>query len=155
MRTTGPVRELGRHWATILLFAVLGAMAVISLWTPLTIDRIAARWFSLPNLYFLWPIPLAAALIGFGVWHWLRQGRENLPFFGTIALFLLGYAGLVISTAPYLVPPHLTFWDTAAAPSSQMFLLVGTVFLLPMILGYTAFVYWMFRGKIGPGEGYH
>jgi cytochrome bd ubiquinol oxidase subunit II len=155
MRTSGPAQELGRRWAIPLLFAVLGAMAVISLWTPLTIDRIAERWFSLPNLYFLWPIPLATALIGFGIWHWIRQGRENLPFFGTIALFVLGYAGLVISTVPYLVPPHLTFWDTAAAPSSQMFLLVGTVFLLPLILGYTAFVYWMFRDKIGPGEGYH
>jgi cytochrome d ubiquinol oxidase subunit II len=61
----------------------------------------------------------------------------------------------VISTVPYLVPPHLTLWDTAAAPESQLFFLAGTLFLLPMVLGYTIFVYWIFRGKVAPGEGYH
>jgi len=155
MRTSGPAQEFGRGAAPLLLFAVLGAMAVVSLWTPLTVERIAARWFSVPNIFYLWPIPLITALVGYLVLRWLWRGDEVKPFLGSVVLFLLGYAGLVISTAPYLVPPHLTFWDTAAAPASQMFLLVGTVFLLPLVLGYTAFVYWMFRGKIGPGEGYH
>jgi cytochrome bd ubiquinol oxidase subunit II len=155
MRTHGEPQAFARRHVPKLLLAVLGAMAVISLWTPLAVDRIAERWFSLPNLLFLWPIPLAAALTGYGVWRWLEGGREVLPFVGSIVLFLLGYVGLVISTVPYLVPPHLTFWDTAAAPASQIFLLIGTVFLLPLVLGYTAFVYWMFRAKIGPGEGYH
>jgi cytochrome d ubiquinol oxidase subunit II len=155
MRTSGPAQEFGRRAAPLLLFAVLGAMAVVSLWTPLTVDRIAARWFSTPNIYYLWPIPLITALVGYLVLRWLQRGDEVKPFLGSVVLFLLGYAGLVISTAPYLVPPHLTFWDTAAAPASQMFLLVGTVFLLPLVLGYTVFVYWIFRGKIGPGEGYH
>ncbi len=155
MRTTGASRDLGRRWAPVLLVLVLGAMAIISLWTPLAVDRIAERWFSLPNLYFLWPIPLVTALLGYGVWRWLEHDRDILPFVGSIGLFMLGYLGLVISTVPYLVPPHLTFWDTAAAPSSQIFLLIGTVFLLPLVLAYTAFVYWMFRGKIRPGEGYH
>ena len=93
--------------------------------------------------------------LGFFIWRWLQEGREALPFLGVIALFLLGYAGLAISTIPYLVPPHLTFWDAAAAPASQIFFLVGTVVLLPLVLGYTAFVYWTFRGKVRPGEGYH
>lgn len=155
MRTSGATADLGRRIAAPLLIAVLGAMAVVSLWTPLTIDRIAERWFSTPNIYYLWPVPLAAALTGLALWHWLRRGSHTLPFLGTIVLFLLGYAGLVISTVPYLVPPHLTFWDTAAAPASQTFFLVGTAFLLPLVLGYTAFVYWVFRGKMAPGEGYH
>jgi len=155
MRTTGPVQELARRLAPSFLAAVLGGMAVVSLWTPLFIDRIAERWFTLPNFLFLWPVPVAAALVGYGTLRWLTTGRESLPFIGSIALFLLGYAGLVISTVPYLVPPHLTFWDTAAAPASQIFLLVGTIFLLPLVLSYTAFVYWVFRAKIGPGEGYH
>ena len=73
----------------------------------------------------------------------------------SIALFLLGYLGLVISTFPYLVPPTLTIWQTAAAPASQIFMLIGTLALLPIILGYTVFVYWMFRGKVREGEGYH
>jgi cytochrome d ubiquinol oxidase subunit II len=155
MRTGGPAQDFGRRVAPPLLLAVLGGMAIVSLWTPLAIDRIAARWFSTPNILYLWPIPLVTALVGFLVLRSLQRGDEVKPFFGSVAIFLLGYLGLVISTWPYLVPPHLTFWDTAAAPASQLFLLVGTVFLLPLILCYTAFVYWMFRGKIGPGEGYH
>lgn len=155
MRTTGPVRTLGARLGPPLLLIVLGAMAVISLWTPLSVERIADRWFSLPNILYLWPIPLAAAGVAFLVWRWMRAGPDYAPFLGTIVLFLLGYAGLVISTVPYLVPPHLTFWDTAAAPESQMFMLAGTVVLLPLVLGYTAFVYWTFRGKVGPDDGYH
>jgi len=90
-----------------------------------------------------------------GIWQGILRGREFLPFAGTIALFVLGYAGLIISYAPYLVPPSLTFWDTAAAPASQLFFLLGTMFLLPIVLGYTIFVYRIFRGRIAPGEGYH
>ncbi len=157
MRTTGPARALGQRMAPQLLLLMLAGMGIVSLWTPLSVDRIAERWFSLPNFYFLWPIPLVTALLAFFVWRWLQHPKSHdaLPFMGTIGLFLLGYAGLVISTAPYLVPPHLTFWDTAAAPESQIFMLIGTLFLLPMVLGYTAFVYWTFRGKVAPGEGYH
>lgn len=155
MRTSGPVQNLGRRLAPTLLLVIMAAMVVISLWTPLAIDRVAARWFSTPNIFLLWPIPLAAVLVAYIVWRAIGQGREAVPFFGTIVLFLLGYAGLVISNVPYLVPPDLTFWDTAAAPASQIFFLMGTIFLLPLVLGYTAFVYWVFRGKIAPGEGYH
>ena len=72
-----------------------------------------------------------------------------------IALFLLGYLGLVISSFPYLVPPALTVWQTAAPPASQIFMLLGTVALLPLVLAYVVFVYWIFRGKVREGEGYH
>ena len=72
-----------------------------------------------------------------------------------IALFLLGFVGLVISNVPYLVPDTVTVWQAAAAPSSQLFMLVGTLFMLPMILGYTVFVYWTFRGKVSEDSGYH
>ena len=78
-----------------------------------------------------------------------------LPFLARSALFLLGYLGLVISVFPYLVPPSLTIWQAAAAPASQMFMLVGTLVLLPIILGYIVFVYWLFRGKVREGESYH
>ena len=127
----------------------------MSLWTPVSIARIAARWFSTPNIYFLWPVPLVTASLAFYAWRWLKSGREVLPFFATIGLFLLGFLGLVISSYPYLVPPSLTIWDTAAAPTSQMFMLIGTLVLLPLILVYTGFVYWLFRGKVRSGEGYH
>ena len=143
--------------AAFMLLIMLVGMAIVSLWTPFTVERIAERWFSLPNFYFLWPIPAVTVAVAYLVWRWLMHPKRHdaLPFLGTIVLFLLGYAGLVISTVPYLVPPHLTFWDTAAAPESQIFLLIGTLFLLPMVLGYTIFVYWIFRGKVAPGEGYH
>jgi cytochrome d ubiquinol oxidase subunit II len=155
LRTEGTVATRSRDQAKMLLLAVLVAMAIVSLWTPLQIERIAERWFTLPNFLYLSPIPLVTALLAFMVWKWLNDGRENAPFVGTIGLFLLGYAGIVISSFPYLVPPTLTIWNTAAAPSSQIFMLIGTVFLLPIILGYIVFVYWLFWGKIREGEGYH
>jgi len=95
------------------------------------------------------------ALIAFAGWRSLRRGGDTLPFIATIGLFLLGFLGLVISWFPHLVPPSLTIWQTAAAPASQTFMLYGTVVLLPLILAYTGYVYWLFRGKIGPDESYH
>jgi cytochrome d ubiquinol oxidase subunit II len=155
LKTEGAVAERARAHAKTLLLAVLAFMAAVSLWTPLAFDRIAARWFSTPNIYYLWPVPVVTALTAFAAWRWLEQGREVAPFLAAIALFLLGYLGLVISVFPYLVPPSLTIWQTAATPASQSFMLVGTLVLLPIILGYVAFVYWVFRGKVREGEGYH
>jgi cytochrome d ubiquinol oxidase subunit II len=155
MKTTGAVADRARQQAKTLLIAVLAFMAAVSLWTPLAFERIGERWFSTPNIYFLWPVPLVTALIAFALWHWLNSGREILPFLAAIALFLLGYLGLVISVFPYLVPFSLTIWQASAAPNSQLFLLVGTVVLLPLVLGYIVFIYWLFRGKVREGEGYH
>jgi cytochrome d ubiquinol oxidase subunit II len=155
MKTEGPVASLARRQAKALLLVVLAFMAVVSLWTPLAQPRIAVRWFSLPNFYVLWPVPVVTALVALALWRWLDKGRDVPPFLAAIALFLLGYLGLVISNFPYLVPPSLTVWDAAAAPASQMFMLAGTLVLLPMIIGYIVFVYWLFRGKVKEGESYH
>jgi cytochrome bd ubiquinol oxidase subunit II len=155
MKTKGPVADRARAHAVVLLYVVLTFMAVVSLWTPLQIPRIAERWFSLPNFLFLWPVPLLTALTAFIAWRSLRNQGETTPFIATIVLFLLGFLGLVISSFPYLVPPSLTIWQAAAAPESQTFMLIGTVVLLPLIRVYTAYVYWLFRGKIGAGESYH
>jgi len=155
MKTIGPVATRARAQSKQFLIAVLVFMAVVSLWTPLAEPRIAARWFSLPNFYFLWPVPAVTALVAFMAWRWIERRRDVPPFLATVALFLLGYLGLVISNFPYLVPPTLTVWDTAAAPASQIFMLIGTLVLLPIILGYIAFIYWLFRGKVREGESYH
>ena len=155
LRTEGEVADRARKQAKVLLVAVLVAMGIVSLWTPLSVERIAARWFSTPNIYYLWPVPVITGALALALWRWLDGGREAAPFFAAIGLFLLGYLGLVISNYPYLVPPSLTVWETAAAPSSLIFMLVGTSVLLPIILGYTVFVYWLFWGKIREGEGYH
>ncbi len=155
MKTEGAVAERARGQAKICLLLVLAFMGAVSLWTPLSIPRIADRWFSLPNFFFLWPVPLITALLAVGLWRWIEARRDVLPFVASIGLFLLGYLGLVISSYPYLVPPSLTVWQTAAAPASQIFMLIGTIFLLPIILGYVIFIYWLFRGKVREGESYH
>jgi cytochrome d ubiquinol oxidase subunit II len=155
MKTEGAVAERARGQARICLLIVLAFMAAVSLWTPLSIPRIAERWFSLPNFYFLWPVPTITGLLAYLLWWSIEQRRDVLPFVAAIGLFLLGYLGLVISSYPYLVPPSLTVWQTAAAPASQIFMLIGTLFLLPIILGYIVFIYWIFRGKVREGESYH
>ena len=155
MKTEGALAAHSRAQARMLLIAVLVFMGIVSLWTPLAVPRIAARWFSWPNILFLWPVPIITVLVAYAAWKWLGEGREVRPFFCAIALFLLGYLGLAISTFPYLVPPSLTIWAAAAAPASQIFMLIGTLFLLPIILGYTGFIYWLFRGKVRAGESYH
>jgi cytochrome d ubiquinol oxidase subunit II len=155
MKTEGSVARQARIQARLLLLLVLAFMVIVSIWTPLAFERIATRWFSLPNILFIWWVPAATALVAIAAWRWLDTGRDVLPFLATIALFLLGYLGLLISNFPYIVPPSLTIWQTAAAPATHIFMLVGTLIMLPIILGYMVFVYWVFGGKLREGEGYH
>ena len=155
IKTDGDTARRAGDKAKLLLVAVLVFMATVSIFTPLEIPRIAHRWFTLPNLYYLLPVPILTALVALAEWYWLAARREVAPFLATIALFLLGYLGLVISTFPYIVPPDLTIREAAAAPSSQTFMLVGTLVLLPVILMYTAWSYWVFRGKVGERAAYH
>lgn len=151
----GELQAWARDRARVALIAVIVATAVISLWTPFAIPRIAERWFTWPNLLYLSPVPLLTALAAWSCWRGIDKLKPLQPFLSAVAMFLLGLLGLVISNMPYLVPASLTVWDAAAAPSSQMFMLVGTLLMLPVILGYTVFVYWTFRGKVREGEGYH
>ena len=154
-RTEGAVAERARGQAKVLLAAVLVFMGAVSLYTPLASEEIAARWFSIPNILLLWPVPIVTVALAWAAWRWIEARYDVLPFAAAIGLFLLGYFGLVVSRFPYIVPPSLTIWETAAAPSSQIFMLVGTAILLPLILGYIGWSYWVFRGKVREGEGYH
>jgi cytochrome d ubiquinol oxidase subunit II len=155
MKTEGEVAAHARRQAMLALYAVLAFMLVVSLWTPLEHERIAERWFTLPNFLFFWPVPFVTALLAAACWYWIRTRSDALPFFCAIGLFFMGYSGLVISNFPYLVPPVLDVWQTAAAPASSIFSLMGTLFMFPILIGYTIFIYWIFRGKIKEGEGYH
>jgi cytochrome bd ubiquinol oxidase subunit II len=155
MKVDGPLAEDARGWAKKLLPAVLVIMAIISVWTPLAFERIADRWFAWPNILYLSPVPIATAILAWACWHGLNTGREVMPFLCAVGLFLLGFVGLAISNVPYLVPPLITIWEAAAVPQSQIFTLIGVLIMLPVILGYTVFVYWTFRGKVREGEGYH
>jgi cytochrome d ubiquinol oxidase subunit II len=154
-KTEGPVQERARAQGRVLLALVLAFIAAVSMWTPLAFARIAERWFSAPNIWFLWPIPLITLLLGYVVLHGIAGRRDYTPFVGAIGLFVLAFLGLAVSTFPYLVPPTLTVWDTAAVPDSQVFTLIGVVIMLPIILGYFAFVFWTFRGKVTAEGGYH
>ena len=155
MKTEGRIAEDARAKAKVLLVAVIVFMVIVSLWTPLAFERIAARWFSGPNILFFWWIPIVTALVALTAWRALAREREALPFLASIALFLLGYLGLLISNFPYIVPPSVTIWQAASSPPTQIFMLMGTLVMLPIIFGYTVFVYWMFSGKLREGEGYH
>jgi len=155
MKTEGPLVDEARRWAKWLLPVTLVITAIISLWTPLAFERIADRWFTWPNIVYLAPVPILTALVALLCWYGLFKGRDAMPFLSAIGLFLLGFLGLVISNVPYLVPPSITVWEAAAVPESQIFTLVGVLIMLPLILGYTAFVYWTFRGKVREGESYH
>lgn len=155
-KTDGDLQEWARDKAKIALLLVVAATIVISIWTPLTVQRIAERWLAWPNILLLSPVPILSLIAGLTCWRGIEDiGADAKPFLAAVALFLLGFVGLVISNVPYLVPESLTVWQAAAAPSSQTFMLVGTAIMLPIILGYTVFVYWTFRGKVRFGEGYH
>ncbi len=134
---------------------LLVCIAGVSLWTPLRHPAIAERWFAMPNILFLSPVPLLVLVVATALWRALRHRREIQPFVLTLCLFLLSYLGLAISLWPNIVPPHLSIWSAAAPSESQGFLLVGVLFLIPVILGYTAYSYWIFRGKVPAEGGYH
>jgi cytochrome d ubiquinol oxidase subunit II len=155
LKTDGEMARRAAWQAKELLAAVLVFIVAVSLYTPLAFPRIAQRWFTMPNLIYLAPVPILTALLALAQWRWIGKGRELAAFLSSVALFLLGYLGLVISTFPYIVPPTLTIWQAAAAPSSQIFMLIGTLLLLPFVLGYTALTYWLFRGKVRDGAAYH
>lgn len=155
MKTEGDVERRARRFARPLLLGVLAFIVLVSVWTPLEFERVAARWFSWPNIVWLSPVPVVTVLLALATWWGIHGPREALAFWGAVGLFVVSFIGLAISTLPYLVPPSITLWEAAAAPASQMFLVVGAAILLPFIFGYTVFVYYTFRGKVRPGEGYH
>ena len=155
MKTEGSVANRARTEAKLLLLMVLAFMVIVSIWTPLAFERIATRWFSLPNILFFWWVPAATALVAVAAWRALDTGNETVPFLAAIGLFVLGYLGLLISNFPYIIPPSLTIWQTASSASTHVFMLIGTLMMLPIILGYMVFVYWIFGGKVREGEGYH
>ncbi|MGQ4606549.1 cytochrome d ubiquinol oxidase subunit II [Raoultella ornithinolytica] len=156
MKSENPLQDKMRHTSRTLLLALLIAIAIISLWTPLAQPAIAARWFTLPNLFFLLPVPLLVVALGAWLWRDLRNSdRHALPFILTLGLVFLGFSGLGISIWPHIIPPGITLWQAAAPPQSQGFMLVGALLILPVILGYTFWSYYVFRGKVQHGEGYH
>lgn len=153
LKAEGDLQAKAIRWARDGIWGVILGLGAISLASPFVSSRIFDKWFTLPELYFLAPLPLISAGLIFLLWGLLRSlPRENdalcaAPFALTIALFTLGFIGMAYSFYPYVVPERLTIFEAASAPESLMFILVGTIFVLPMIIGYTVLSYVIFRGK--------
>ena len=155
MKTEGALQGEMRRRTRTWLWTLLAAIAGVSVWTALAHPPIAQRWFSLPNFWFFVPVPLLVLACGWGLLRGLARGGHASPFLFTLALVLLGYSGLGISLWPHIIPPDITIREAAGPPQSLGFTLVGALFIIPVILTYTGFAYWVFRGKVRPGEGYH
>jgi cytochrome d ubiquinol oxidase subunit II len=155
LKTEGSLQQWARRACRACLIGVLLAILGVSIWTPIADPGIAQRWFSWPNIALLSPIPIITLLIAAGAWYALDRRHEMTPFLAGIGLFLMSFIGIAISLWPMIVPYHYTLWEAASSESTQAFLLIGTLFLLPVILMYTAWSYWVFRGKVRGDIGYH
>jgi cytochrome d ubiquinol oxidase subunit II len=155
MKTEGDLQGRARRWGRLALGGVSAAIGVVSLWTPLANETIRHRWFDWPHPLLLAPVPLAAAVLALYIWRALGWRGEKRVFAASIGLFLASYAGIAISLWPMIVPHRYSLWDAASSESTQAFLLVGTLTLLPIILMYSGWSYWVFRGKVRADIGYH
>lgn len=155
LKTEGRLQDASRKQGKACLLGVLVAVGIVSVWTPFQHDVIASRWFGWPNTLLLAPVPLATAAAALFTWRSLDGKSEFGPFIGAVILFALSYLGIAISLFPMIVPYQFTLWEAASSERTQAFLLVGTLFLLPVILMYTAWSYWVFRGKVKADLGYH
>lgn len=155
MKTEGHLQAVMHKLATPMLVALLVILAVVSVWTPMTHADIAQRWFATPNLYWFLPVPILVLLVSWLLIRSVANNSHYLPFLLTLALVFLGYSGLGISIWPNIIPPSITFWQAASPPQSQGFILVGALFIIPIILVYTFWSYYVFRGKVTPDQGYH
>jgi cytochrome d ubiquinol oxidase subunit II len=147
MKTEDITQSWARGIASYVLVYVGLAMAIVSISMPFIDKRIIELWFSLPNFFYLLPIPLFTAFGFVLLWKDLKSSNEVRPFFLTIVLFFLSYLGIGISLYPWIVPFKFTIWEAAAVSTSQSLLLVGVIIFLPIILIYTAYSYYVFRGK--------
>lgn len=147
MKTEDITQSWARGIASYVLVYVGLAMAIVSISMPFIDKRIIELWFSLPNFFYLLPIPLFTTLGFVLLWKDLKSSNEVRPFFLTIVLFFLSYLGIGISLYPWIVPFKFTIWEAAAVSTSQSLLLVGVIIFLPIILIYTAYSYYVFRGK--------
>ncbi|MBO9881030.1 MULTISPECIES: cytochrome d ubiquinol oxidase subunit II [Xanthomonas] len=156
LKTEGAMQRIARTLTRPLVLVVVVFMGLVSAWLPFLDSRIMARWFHDGNFWWLSPVPLLVLVNALALWRAaMAQGRDARPFVLTLCFFVLGFFGLVLGIWPNIVPPGLTIWEAASPPSSQGFVLVGLAVLLPVILGYTAWSYRVFRGKITADTGYH
>lgn len=155
MKTEGELAAHARRAARVTGAATFGLIGLVSLITPFLNPVYLERWFAWPSMIFSFIVPALLAGCAWLLYRGLTDARHIQPFVAALGLFVLCYIGILISFYPYIVPPSITIWQAAAPDASLAFLLVGAAILIPIILGYTAYAYWVFRGKVDPEEGYH
>ncbi|MBN9510070.1 MAG: cytochrome d ubiquinol oxidase subunit II [Alphaproteobacteria bacterium] len=156
LKTEGALQAWARQHGRRAFLGVCAAVLLVSIWTPVMEPDIARRWFSWPNILLLAPVPIVTLVIAWATWEALGRTTSHWgPFTGAIGLFAMSYLGIAISLWPMIVPHRFTLWQAASAPATQAFLLVGALVLLPIILMYTGWSYWVFRGKVRADIGYH
>ena len=155
LKTEGALQQRMRELAKPIVLALLVAIAIVSLWTPLAHPEIASRWFSFPNIIFFSPVPILVVLSSLAILWTIQRHAHATPFVLALVLVFLGYTGLAISIWPNIIPSSVSIWEAASPPQSLGFALVGALFIIPFILLYTAWAYYVFRGKVKAGEGYH
>jgi cytochrome d ubiquinol oxidase subunit II len=154
IKTEGELQRWAARRGRGALVLVIAGIVLVSIWTPIIESHIYERWFSWPNIAWLSPLPIATAAIAWWCWRALGRASGAQPMVAGALLFLLAYIGIGISLWPTIVPYRVTLLEAASSPSTQGFLLVGALFLLPVILMYTGWSYWVFRGKVRSDIGY-
>jgi cytochrome d ubiquinol oxidase subunit II len=154
-KTEGSLQHRAYRFAYVSGIATVALIGIVSLWTPFLNPEYMHRWFARPQILFVAPVPILVALSSVLLFKGLRDRRERRPFLAALALFVLSFVGLLISFYPFIVPTSVTLWQAAAPPQSLQFLIVGAAVLIPIILAYTTYSYWVFRGKVGHASGYH
>ncbi|MDZ4275347.1 MAG: cytochrome d ubiquinol oxidase subunit II [Erythrobacter sp.] len=150
----GDEQAHARKLAVRAAIATIALMGAVSLYNISLNAEYAAQWLTAPHVYFAAPVPIITAIIAVSLLRAITRDGNSKPFWLAIALFFLGMAGLGVTIWPYVVPPGITIWDAAAPERSQIFMLVGVALTMPLIIGYTIWAYWVFRGKV-TDEGYH
>jgi cytochrome bd ubiquinol oxidase subunit II len=155
LKMEGELRDMARAKAKLTAILTICAIGLVSAITPWLNPEYYSRWFQWPTMIFTFVVPVLVLGLAYLFYTGLRDGRDATPFLASLGIFALSFAGLGISFYPYIVPPALTIKEAAAPDESLMFVLVGAVILIPLILAYTGYAYWVFRGKLSPDEGYH
>ncbi|HJZ31869.1 MAG TPA: cytochrome d ubiquinol oxidase subunit II [Hyphomicrobiaceae bacterium] len=154
-KTNGPVQQKAYAAAWVTGLGTLALIGLVSVIMPFLDPLFRQRWFSWPNMVYAAPVPILVALAAALLLVGLSRQWQRAPFLAAVLLFVLSYIGLGINFYPYILPPSLTIWEAAAPAASLQFLLVGALVLIPLILCYTAWAYWVFRGKVSATGGYH
>jgi cytochrome d ubiquinol oxidase subunit II len=152
LKTEGEVQEFAYNITPKLLLGLMAIFTLVCIYTPFIDEFVYTRWFE--SISLIWVLPVLVLYCAYLVFKHVKQRNEGLPFVASMGIFLFSYLGLLASKWPYIVPPKFTIYDAASAYNSQLFLLLGFLFVIPIVLTYTSWTYWVFRGKVKEG-GYH